>query len=273
LPELPLDVFYAFWLPLSRALEPGVAWAILLGASALAAGVPWWTRPPAAARLPASHVDPHLCTGCEQCALDCPFDAIEMRAVEGGRAPLAAHIDPTLCVSCGICAGSCAPMAVGPPGRTGRDQLAAARAFLAERELGPRDVVVIGCESAAGGADAPLLPTSCAGNLHSSVVELLVRAGAGGVLVVTCPARDCRGREGPHWLGERLFHEREAELQERVDRRRVRVVAVAPAERGQLREELARFRVEVAALDEARPERDLQLDAECQPPAVSEAGA
>lgn len=276
LPELPLDVFYAFWLPLSRALSPREAWALLLGLAALAASAPWWTRPRAALRAAPSQVDPQLCTGCEQCALDCPFEAIEMRALENGRAPLAAHIDPARCVSCGICAGSCAPMAVGPPGRTGRDQLAAARAFLAARTRGAPDVVLIGCQhgaATAGASDAAEFPMACAGNLHSSVVEWFVRAGVGGVLIASCPARDCRGREGPRWLGERLYREREAELKPRVDRRRVRVIEVARGDAALLRAELARFRAEIRALGGDGAERDPQLDEVCEPAVASEGSA
>ncbi|NIP82298.1 MAG: hydrogenase iron-sulfur subunit, partial [Gemmatimonadetes bacterium] len=55
--------------------------------------------------------------------------------------------------------------------------------------------------------------------LHTSVIEYLVRAGAGGVMVVACPPRDCWNREGVTWLEERVYNEREAELKDRVDRR------------------------------------------------------
>src|SRR3970040_2168756 len=67
---------------------------------------------------------------------------------------------------------------------------------------------------------APVLPVDCAGSLHTSVVEYLVRSGAGGVLIVACPPRDCQNREGPKWLEQRLYHEREAELKDRGGRPR-----------------------------------------------------
>ena len=120
-------------------------------------------------------------------------------------------------------------MGVGPPGRTGRDQLEGVRAFLADPARRPGEVVAIACDHGAGRVAAELAeegavvyPVDCAGNLHTSVVELLVRGGASGVLVLPCPARDCRNREGPRWLVQRMFEGREAELQDRVDRRRVR---------------------------------------------------
>ncbi len=167
-------------------------------------------------------------------------------------------------------------MGVGPPGRTGRAQLGVVRDFVAARRPGGRDVVLVACERGAGGItvaaeyDGSLVyPVSCGGNLHTSVVEFLVRAGAGGVLIVSCPPRDCRHREGPKWLEARLFHEREAELRERVDRRRVRLMHAATGERDVVRAALSAFRAEVAALDAAAAEPDVDLDRLCE---LAEAG-
>lgn len=266
----PYDVFYAFWIPLARALPVGAAWAVILAAMFVLLLVPLWTRPRATHHPQPSVVDEQLCSGCEQCFLDCPYDAITMiqrpePSAGAGRSALVARVDPALCVSCGICAGSCAPMGVGPPGRTGRDQLGAARAFAATRSFAPSDIVVIACERGGGatlarrGAPAGMhfWPVSCTGNLHTSVVELFLRAGAGGVLVASCPPRDCWNREGPQWLEQRIYHDREAELQERVDRRRVRIVAAAAAEAAGLGAAIARFRVDIATLAVGAGEGDL----------------
>jgi coenzyme F420-reducing hydrogenase delta subunit/Pyruvate/2-oxoacid:ferredoxin oxidoreductase delta subunit len=272
--RVPLDLFYAFWLPATRALAPAQAWALFVACGLALASVPWWTRPRAAAQPKPSSVDPHRCTGCEQCALDCPYAAIEMLPVVGGRAALAAHVDPARCVSCGICAGSCAPMAVGPPGRTGREQLEAARAYVREHPDATRDVILIACANSVQAArlpDAQVYPIPCAGNLHSSVVELFVRSGTAGVLVASCPPRDCHGREGPRWLEARLFGGREAELQERVDRRRVRVVQASAGEVARVREALGSFRRELAQLEAAIAEPHVDLADECEPSARGDA--
>jgi ferredoxin len=268
--EVPLDVLYAVWLPAARALPaPAVAAAAALAVVALLL-VPRLTRPAPARRPPPSVVNERLCTGCTQCALDCPYEAIAMVPRDDGRATLVARVDPARCVSCGICAGSCAPMGVGPPGRTGRDQLAAARDFLAAHRPGASDVVVIACSRGAGGAGrrrhldgAPVLAVDCAGSLHTSVVEYLVRGGAGGVLVLACPPQDCWNREGAVWLEQRLFHEREAELQARVDRRRVALASLTLADAGGARQALADLRDRVRALDRASAEDDIDLLALC----------
>jgi ferredoxin len=267
--EGQLDLFYSFWLPLSRAVPPWVMW---LGGSVATVSllfIPWLLRPAGERRPPPSVVDERLCTGCEQCYEDCPYEAIAMTARADGREGLVAVVDPGLCVSCGICAGSCAPMGIGPAGRTGRDQLAEAKSFVARHEPGPEDVVVIGCDRSVVGRSlevdgAAVYPVTCAGNLHTSVVEYLVRAGSGGVLIVACPERDCWNREGARWLEQRLYHEREAELQARVDRRRVRLVHGASGEQKALVARLDGFRREVGELARAVEETTIDLVALCE---------
>jgi ferredoxin len=254
--EIPTDLFVAFWLPLTQRLSGGAGLAILLAAAAALLAIPWLTARRGAAAPAPSRVDEDLCTGCLQCALDCPYGAITMmRRDLPGRSPLVARVDPDLCVSCGICAGSCAPMGVGPAGRTGRDQLAAVRAFLARPERLSGEIVAICCDHGVG-AGAPafaargtvVYPITCAGNLHSSVVERLLCGGAGGVMVLACPPRDCWHREGPRWLTERLHHGREAELQPRVPRDRIRTVHAAAHEVALALSALDTFTAEVSTL-------------------------
>ena len=270
--EVPLDVFYAFLWPITRALPPGLAWLLLLALFGSALAVPLLTRPASEAKRP-SWVNPRFCTGCEQCYHDCPYEAISMIARDDGRDGYVALVDPLRCVSCGICAGSCAPMGVGPPGRTGRDQLTAVRTFIREVGVSARHVVLVGCRhSAAGmraaGPEAPVFPVSCVGELHTSVIEYLLRAGAGGVMVVACPSRDCWNREGATWLLERVYHQREAELQERVDRRRLQVVHASGRELAELDGALAGFRRQLAALEAATREENIDIMSLCEIPEI-----
>jgi ferredoxin len=272
-PDTPVDLVAAWWLPLSETMRPGSVWLLALAGTMAVLFVPRWTRRDRTDVFAPSTVDPRLCTGCNQCPQDCPWEAITMVPREDERPTLLAQVDPAKCVSCGICAGSCAPMGVGPPGRSGRDQLALVRAELAPALDGaPRPSIVAVCCAQAPRAHVAALrergaimhAVPCAGNLHSSVIEVLLRGGAAGVLVCACAPRDCASREGPKWLNERLYHDREAELQPRVDRRRVRVVTFAAGERARSIAAFQEFRDELAAL--AQPARDDDaLELVCDP--------
>lgn len=268
--ETPLDLVAAWWLPVSERLTPGTAWGAAIVSALVLLAVPRLARRPREGRLAPSVVDPRLCTGCNQCPQDCPWEAITMVPREDDRPTLVALVDPDRCVSCGICAGSCAPMGVGPPGRTGRDQLAILRDHALP--LADSPVVAICCEQAPPSHVAEIRArgayihtVTCAGNLHTSVVEGFLRRGAAGVIACGCPPRNCVNREGPKWLAERMFNDREAELQARVDRRRVRVATLAP---GDLAGSIAAFDAfarEVAKLDAPVQHADADLDPECDP--------
>jgi ferredoxin len=275
----PIDLVAAWWLPLSERLPAGAAWGGGLALSLLALLVPRFTRRPREAGWAPSHVDTRLCTGCNQCPQDCPWDAISMVKRDDDRPTLVALVDPVRCVSCGVCAGSCAPMGVGPPGRTGREQLAAVR-FTPRSEPGNgagMPITAVCCAQAppsyvdalrAQGAHVHAV--SCVGNLHSSVVELLVREGVPGVIVFGCPPRDCVAREGPKWLRERLFNDREAELQPRVERQRVRIATLAPGDLAGALAAFGAFARDVATLRRPDRETDVELDAVCEPVPVGE---
>lgn len=278
-PATPVDLVAAWWLPLSERLTPGVAWGAALVPLFALIAVPRWTRRPREGRWAPSNVDARLCTGCTQCAQDCPWEAITLVQRDDGRPTPLAHVNPGHCVSCGICAGSCAPMGIGPPARTGRDQLAAVRddvlPLLARSDAAP--VLAICCERVPASHTAALRQrgayvhvVSCVGNLHSSVIESLLRAGAQGVLVGGCPPRDCASREGPKWLRERLYNDREAELHVRVDRRRIRVATLAPGDlRGSI-DAFEAFTRELALLDQPIRETATEFDAVCDPVPLDE---
>jgi ferredoxin len=270
--EIPADLFVAFWMPLTQRLHAGAALGVLTAAGVCLLIVPLLTVRRGVVRPAPSVVDENLCTGCTQCSVDCPYGAIEMMPrAAAGRSSEVARVDPDLCVSCGICAGSCAPMGVGPPGRTGRDQLVRVQRFLESPGRRRGEVVVIACERGAGaraptlaGQGAAVYPVSCAGSLHTSVIERLLRGGAGGVLVLACPPRDCWNREGPRWLDQRVYHAREAELQARVPRERVRLVYAGAFESAIALASLREFMADVAALGMAPAEPVPELDTTCE---------
>ena len=272
MPEVvPADLFFAFWIPAAQALSPARALTLAMAAGAGLLAVPWLTARRGNTPPPSS-VDEALCVGCLQCAIDCPYGAITMVDRGNNRPDPVARVNPDLCVSCGICAGSCPPMGVGPPGRTGRDQVAAVREFLSAPARRSGEIIAICCHHGAGAyaadiaaAGAVPYPVGCGGNLHTSVIEFLLRGGAGGVIVLACPPRDCWHREGPRWLQERVYLEREAELQPRVDRARVRIVNVNARERTRAIAALRAFSAEVGALALPEPADPGIEEVQCEP--------
>lgn len=270
--DIPTDVFFAFWIPLARRLDAGTALGAMTCVAIVLLVMPVFTARRGAGRALPSVVDEDICTGCLQCSLDCPYGAIQMIKRTDNRPTPVASVDPSLCVSCGICAGSCAPMGVGPPGRTGRDQIAQVQAFLSQPDRRAGQIVAICCDHGAAACRSAILQegaglytVDCAGNLHTSVIELLLRGGAGGVVVLACRSRDCRGREGPKWLIERVYHDREAELQARVDRSRVHVINVAAGERQLAVAAVRAFSAGIPTLSPVASESREELHVVCQP--------
>jgi NAD-dependent dihydropyrimidine dehydrogenase PreA subunit len=176
-------------------------------------------------------VDPESCEGCQQCFQDCPFDAIRMvTGAHPERHPLRADVLPDLCVSCGLCAGSCASLAIGPPGRTARDQLAAARRLVASAAAPGQRPLLVACRYGRGlpdrlGADpaAVRFEVECAGTLHPGTVAYLGRHFV-DTRVVTCPPQNCRYREGSALAGLRIVEERAPAVAGQIARLPVRVL-------------------------------------------------
>lgn len=148
--DTPINLPSAWWLPWSEQLPPLAVFGLVTAGSVIFLLVPALTARARTGTLSASVVDARLCTGCNQCPQDCPWEAITMVARIDGRPTLVAQVDAALCVSCGICAGSCAPMGVGPVGSNGRDQLDELRSLTlpALRVSTVARCVVFGCAEA-----------------------------------------------------------------------------------------------------------------------------
>ncbi len=228
------DWFYGFWMPLA-----GHSAAIALGGStvalALLLGVPWVLRPAKGQRPPPAAADPDKCEGCQQCFVDCPYDAIEMVAGNNPeKYPLRASVRPELCVSCGLCAASCASLAIGPDGRTAWHQLAAARQLVAATPDAGDRMLLVACRndgsvaarlrawSALDGA-TECVEIDCAGTLHPGTVSYLA-SQFGRVMVLGCPPQNCVHREGASLADARLLHDQRPAVPGRLARQLVRVI-------------------------------------------------
>jgi coenzyme F420-reducing hydrogenase delta subunit/ferredoxin len=258
--EVPLDLFYFFYAPLTR-FAPWTGWAALFGTGLVFFALPWVLsgRAPARAR-----VESLACTGCTRCWKDCPYEAIVMVPRENGegRGKLEAVVNPAKCVGCGICLGACdsAGIVLGEEAvRVLGD--AVARRVSRVREATPGEagpVLVYACRLMAGlegrlladGALADLpgatvMGLPCVGLLHPEMIARSLGLGAAGVFVAGCIPEDCPYREGSRWLAERLTGARLPRLGE-VPPGRLRVRWYSPVE-------VRRFLVDVKAFaDEVR---------------------
>ena len=98
---IELDWFYLHIYPLVKIWSPGWVWVFLVGISTLIMFAPW--LPPGKAQK-AAIVDLDNCNGCQRCADDCPYGAIQVvPRSDGKRYEHEVVVDPGLCTSCGIC--------------------------------------------------------------------------------------------------------------------------------------------------------------------------
>lgn len=259
-PSFIADVWYIAPLQFVALFPPGVAWLVGIGIFIVGLQIPRLVRP-AKADAPPSWVDENRCTGCTTCYEDCPYGAISMvpRAEPSPLSEFVARVDPDRCVSCGICAASCAPMGIGPAGRTGRAQIGAVRTALRAVPPAPGEVVVFACAEGIGAEVARAVPgtrlieVGCAGAVHTAVIEGALRDGAAGVAVIACPHRDAFFREGPKWLEARVFDGREADLKPRVDRKRIRILSLGAADLVEGIAALSKFRQGIAPAEPLGP--------------------
>ena len=241
--RVPADWFYAFWLPLAIA-SPAAALAAATLLAALLIAVPWLLRP-ARLDVPGPAVsDPDLCEGCEQCLSDCPYDAIEM--VPGKRPelhPLRAQVQADRCTSCGLCVGSCASLAIGPEGRTARQQLAAARQLVASSgDFAAQTIAIVACRENRGltavlqkelarRGSLAWFPVDCAGTLHPGTVSYLGGHFC-GTLVLACPPQNCVHRRGAILADARILGERRPAITGRIANLPVRLLSASATELG-----------------------------------------
>ena len=218
------------WLGVRRLAIQPVAQALPTDAGAPASSHTAW-RPLALAQLVAE-VDPAHCSGCRRCVEDCPYAAITMVPHPNGKLGMElAQVRSDLCASCGICVGSCpssTPFRSAQVLHTGidmpqwpidalRQQMVAGLKAL----TGPQRYVVFGCAQGAlldtlAADDVLALPLVCTGLLPPAFLEYALRAGASGVMIVTCREGGCEFRLGERWTRERLSGQREPRLRASV---------------------------------------------------------
>ncbi|MCW8962860.1 MAG: hydrogenase iron-sulfur subunit [Gammaproteobacteria bacterium] len=262
---LNLDWFYLAVYPLLDYFTAGQTWMITLGITFFMMIMPW-LPPKKTGHAAEVHLD--HCNGCEQCADDCPFDAISVQArTDGARYENEVVVHPNLCAACGICVGSCPS---SNPFRQKNEQLETGidmpqfpindireRINKAVSELlGDTRIIVIGCDNAldfAGleSSDIKVLSLYCIGMMPPTIVEYALQKGVDGVLITGCRTGDCYYRYGNKWMDQRFDGSRRPILRGRADRDRIKVFRAAETDCKNLRSEVADFRKQLQKLNEA----------------------
>lgn len=260
--RIPVDWFVGFWTPMARH-SPGISLLLWVVGIALLLSIPWWWKPSARNIRKSSHVDVDRCSGCTQCARDCPYEAIAMAPRDDGRR-LVAVVDSRICVSCGMCAASCDDLCIGPPERSGSEQLCALETFCAEQleNVATPAVVAIVCkhngyvpkrwqEFEKREQGTIVYPVDCCGTVHTQAIEKLLEHFA-GVFFHACPERNCFNRDGLELLSQRMFFKRVPFLARHVDQRRIYVDASSEREIYVAHEAARQFRASLRDLDSGK---------------------
>jgi ferredoxin len=232
--RLTIDPFYLIYLPATVRISPAFFWSAALISFGVATAVPWLLRGARQRQPGVVVIDKNTCTGCTNCANDCPYNAIVMAPRTDGKPhKLVAIENPNLCVGCGVCIGSCDGRAVSltdlPVTPYYESILARVRGAAVR---GPVKVVFTcerhgahGAKGAASGewqvaggtpdtrhASPVTIVMPCVGVLHPNLAGQVIEVGAAEVLVVGCPADDCAQREGNLWIDARVNRTRPPRL-------------------------------------------------------------
>ncbi len=101
-PAIKIDPFFLFYLPLGGGNYSAWFWAGFGLIFILSGCLPWMNFRKKRTFI---KINKETCIGCQACAADCPYTAIQMVS-KGGNEPgkkLTAQVDPALCVGCAVC--------------------------------------------------------------------------------------------------------------------------------------------------------------------------
>ncbi len=261
---LQLDWYYLVAYPLMDIFSEGAVW-VFLGVLGLMLVMLPWLPPLRRTDEAAAVVDLANCNGCERCANDCPYNAIQMRPRSDGLPfEQEAVVDAALCVACGICAGACPTStpfrratALVPGIDLPQRSLRALRErieAIARPLSGRRRVLVFGCDPAVAveqlrRAEVAAVSLPCTAALPPSFIDyVLSRDLADGVVITGCRDGECYNRLGIEWMAARLAGSRDPSLRRRVPRERLSVCWAGSGDRSRLERMIEDFQGVVANL-------------------------
>ena len=260
---LNLDWFYLNVYPLIDNITAGWTWVLTLSITLFLMLLPWL---PPKKTGPAAEVHLDHCNGCEQCAEDCPYDAISVQArTDGAKFENEVKVNTHLCAACGICVGSCPSsnpfrqknelLVTGidmpqMPINEVRDRVNEAIAKI----KGDSKIIVLGCENALDfsrieAPDLQVVSLFCIGMMPATLVEYALANGVDGVFITGCRTGDCYYRYGNVWMDQRFDGSRQPILRQRADRARIKVFRAAATDSKSLYQELTEFQNHIKKLN------------------------
>lgn len=249
-----MDYWYLFPLWFTDRFSGGMLWLMAFFSSLVIFGFPWLLYKQ---RFEPSIVDENRCQNCQQCFIDCPYNAISM--IPRKDAEPTARVNPKLCVSCGICNGSCLPISVGIPYYNVLEKRRQYQKWRleAKNQNKPFYLAFI-CANSVGYnieydhekglskestyKDYYLTAVPCVGWVHTRTLEVLLQEENSGAIIVGCA--ECTYREGTKWLEERFFNDRDPFLRkDKVNPKKIKIIY--PTTKKILLKELNNFKKEL----------------------------
>ncbi|MCW8855610.1 MAG: hydrogenase iron-sulfur subunit [Gammaproteobacteria bacterium] len=270
---LNLDWFYLNVYPLMDYWTKGQVWILTLGVTGFLMIMPWLPKKKTG-QAAVVHLDE--CNGCEQCAMDCPFDAITVqKRTDGARWANEVVVNEDLCAACGICAGSCHS---SNPFRHSQQELVTGidmpqspvndirnnvESAIAELK-GENKIIVFGCDNAIEfsglkSSNIAVVSFFCVGMIPPTMIEYALKKGANGVFVTGCRTGDCYFRHGNKWFDERYAANRQPILRKRADRARINIFRAAETDCKKLRRELDKFQQSLVDLNQKNIEESSEV--------------